>query len=279
MIPAQSHHKHTSIDNQSDSKRVSSHDLLSAITDRNNERMKALLLLNTSLHYILPLPEDNSGGEDSSIEQQLYTLEKESNDFFESLKKKAEQEKCSDQHDGSSTVSHNASGQDTTMHYEVYCDITLGTKESTISSRSERKKVNSFNVLENVKFTQSDHDLLSETEECSTTQEEGFFVKLDPTNLPSEVFDLEYHSRTYYEYNKKPSSIEEVHHNFVKEYESRAKDLCVCMNRSKSSRSKVAKVKQYLKKRYSSRSNKLGAFETVRGVTKTSDGQLSPKFL
>ena len=241
----------------------SSEILLGVITE---DKMEALLL-DTSLHTILPLVLDDDRHGNASIEQQLSALEKESNNFFETLEKKdfplpKEQEQGSDQHDASS--SYNKAGQDTsTLHYEEYCDISLGTKENTISSKREGKRIHSLTF-------NADHDILSETEEGSTLQGEGFSKKLFPTNLSSD----ESHC------NEKTSPLDSVLlHSFVKEYEIRAKDLRTCMNRTKSSRSKVAKVKQYLKKRYlqknSSRSKKLGTIEAVSGVTKVSDGQLS----
>lgn len=253
----------------------SSEILLGVVTEDTtlfNDKMEALLL-DTSFHTILPLPDDDEHEyyEDSSIEQQLSALEQESNNFFETLEKKdfplpKEQEQGSDLHDASSTtVSYDKAGQDTStlLHYEEYCDISLGTKESTISSKSEGKRMQSFGFS-------TDHDILSETEEGSTLQEKGFSKKLFPTNLSSDVFHC----------NEKTSTLDSVLlHSFVKEYEIRAKELRTCMNRTKSSRSKVAKVKQYLTKRYlqknSSRSKKLGTIEAISGMTKMSDGQLS----
>lgn len=235
-----------------------------------NKEMEALLL-DTSLHTILPLVLDDDHHGNASIEQQLSALEQESNNFFETLEKKEhplpvvlhEHQHGSDQHDGSSTVSQTE--QDITLHYEKCCDISLGTKESTISSGSESKRIHSLTF-------NADHDLLSEIEEGCATQEEGFLTKLDPTNHYSEVFHFVDGIKGDYERNEKTSPLTSVLvQSFVKEYETRAKDLRTCMNRTKSSRTKVAKVKQYLKKR----SNKFGANEAVLGVPKMAEGQLS----
>lgn len=263
MISSLSHHKYTSgnpsYDKQGDSNTASSQILLATMRDDttwNKKEMEALLL-DTSLHTILPRVLDDDHHDNASIEQQLSALEKESNNFFETLEKKEhplpgvllhEHQHGSDQHDDSSTVSQTE--QDITLHYEECCDISLGTKESAISSGN----------------------LLSEIEEGSTTQEEGFLTKLDPTNHSSEVFHFVDGIKVDYERNEKASPLSLVLvQSFVKEYETRAKDLRTCMNRTKSTRSKVAKVKQYLKKR----SNKFGANEAVLGVTKMAEEQLS----
>lgn len=279
-----SHHQHIST-TRSDSNTVSSSsvpDILLGrapmITDDTKwkNQMEALLL-DTSLHTILALPDDVDDHEDevSSIEQQLSALEKESNNFFEtfgmtehSSLPKEEQQEGSDQHDGSSTLSYMKAEQDTTLHYDECCDhISLGTNESAISSKSDDMSLQSFSF--NV-----DHDLffLETEEDSSSTQEEGF-SKLYPTNLPSGVLHFGDATKSAHEYNEKTPSphLDSVRvHSFVKEYETRAKDLRTCMNRTKSSRSKVAKVKQYLKKRYlqnfssSRRSNKFGQLKLLQ---------------
>ncbi|GFH44023.1 predicted protein [Chaetoceros tenuissimus] len=282
MFPTPTHHKYfSSIPSHElgDPNILSSSDILFGTTKTDdakwNDEMEALLL-DTSLHTILALP-DNDQDDYSSIEQQLSTLEKESNNFFETLKKKElsllpQEEQGSDQHDGSSTVSCKAE-KDTPMQYEECCGISLGSKESTISSKSDDKRIHSFSF-------DTDYDLSSETEEGTTTQEECF-SELFATNIISEVFHFVDATKGDNKHNEKKSPLDSILvHSFVKEYEIRAKDLRACMNRTKSSRSKVAKVKQYMKKRYlqkcsSSRSSKLEGIEAVPDFTKTSDGQPS----
>ena len=283
MFPAPTHHKHLSSALSHDESNIVSfsQDILfgATIDDATCNNEIEALFLDTSPHTMLALPDDDQD-EDSSIEHQLAALEEESNNFFETLETKKQlslpqEAQGSAQRDSSSTVSQKAA-QNPTLHYEECCDISLGIKESTISSKSEVKRIHSFRF-------DTDHDLLSETDEgSSSTQEEGF-SKLFPTNLPSEVFHFSVDATKgdHGECNEKTSPLDSVLvHSFVKEYETRAKDLRICMNRTKTSRSKVAKVKQYLKKRYlqkccSSRSKKLGAIEAVSGVTNMSEGQLS----
>lgn len=184
------------------------------------------LMLDSSIHTILGLNYD-------SVEHQLSVLERDSDDLFDSLL-------------GTTKKKQNSSSS-----------LLVPLKESTAfpSAKSLRRNSISFNFNEEMGYNDIDNLFVSADTASGRTSGSKFTSDVSSSILVSKESSGPRDSNK----NKKPTA--EAMHAFNQEYEARLNDLRQCMSRTKSSRSRVAKLKQVMKQRcltkYSYR-NKLG---------------------
>lgn len=206
-------------------RRFPSMDFASAFNDEEvGETRYESLMLDSSIHTI--------GLNYDSVEHQLSVLERDSDDLFDSLlgtKKK--------QNSSSSLL--------------------VPLKESTAfpSAKSLRRNSISFNFNEELGYNDIDNLFMSADTASGQTSNSEFTSDFSSSIVVSTESTGHRDSKK----NKKPTA--EAMHAFNQEYEARLNDLRQCMSRTKSSRSRVAKLKQVMKQRcltkYSYR-NKLG---------------------
>lgn len=163
-----------------------------------------------------------------SVEHQLSVLERDSDDLFDSLlgtKRK--------QNSSSSLLESTA------------FPITNSLWRNSIS----------FNFNEDLGYNEIDNLFMSEDTASDRTSRSEFTSDFPSSILVSKESTGPRDSKK----NKKPTA--EAMYAFNQEYEARLNDLRQCMSRTKSSRSRVAKLKQVMKQRclnkYSYRNNKL----------------------
>ena len=169
------------------------------------------LMLDNSIHTI--------GLNYDSVEHQLSVLERDSDDFFDSLF-------------GTKRKQNSSS------------PLLVPLKESTAcpTTRSLRRNSISFNFNEELGYNDIDNLFMSEDTASGRTSRSEFTSDFSSSILVSKESTGHRDSK-----NKKPTA--EAMHAFNQEYEARLNDLRKCMSRTKSSRSRVAKLKQAMKQR------------------------------
>ena len=170
------------------------------------------LMLDSSIHTI--------GLNYDSVEHQLSVLERDSDDLFDSLL-------------GTKRKQNSSSS------------LLVPLKESTAlpSAKSLRRNSISFNFNEELGYNDFDHLFTSADTASGQTSRSEFTSDFSSSILVSKESTGHLDSKK----NKKPTA--EAMHAFNQEYEARLNDLRQCMSRTKSSRSRVAKLKQVMKQR------------------------------
>ncbi|GFH47799.1 predicted protein [Chaetoceros tenuissimus] len=183
------------------------------------------LMLDNSIHTI--------GLNYDSVEHQLSVLERDSDDLFDSLL-------------GTKRKQNSSSS------------LLVPLQESTAFpiTKSLRRNSTSFNFNEDLGYNDIDNLFMTEDTVSGRTSTSEFTSDFSSSILVSKESTG---PRRDSKKNKKPTA--EAMHAFNQEYEARLNDLRQCMSRTKSSRSRVAKLKQVMKQRYlnkySYRNNKL----------------------
>lgn len=182
------------------------------------------LLLDDSIHTF--------GLNYDSVEHQLSLLERDSDDLFDSLLGTTKRKK------------------------QKNSSVPVPLQESTafpITTKSLRRNSITFNFDEDLGF--NDIDDLFKSDHTAAVTTTDLSTQSESTNSPVLVSTEKSGPRD--NKNKKPT-VEDMH-AFNQEYESRLNDLRQCMSRTKSSRTRVAKIKQvmmsqrYFKNKYSYR--------------------------
>lgn len=173
---------------------------------------ESLMLESSSIHTI--------GLNYDSVEHQLSVLERDSDDLFDSLL-------------GTKRKQNSSSS------------LLVPVKESTAfpSAKSLQRDSISFNFNEELGYNDIDHLFTSEDTASGQTSRSKFTSDFSSSILVSKESTGHQDSKK----NKKPTA--EAMHAFNQEYEARLNDLRQCMSRTKSSRSRVAKLKQVMKQR------------------------------